>query len=220
MRQTESAGEAERALENIINRRETAPLAAARCAAETVKPDTTVVTLSYSSTVLATLYEAAQHTDRLIVGESRPKREGRRTAKLAASFGIPVTLTTDAGAAALVKEANLVLLGADAALEDGSAVNKTGSTALAATARFFECPCLFVTTESKIFPSGYQPEFAERAASELGKPIQNVDVSNVYFERIPAELAKTVTSENQALSPDRIRELAIQRRKQCSAIQG
>jgi len=218
VKQAENTEEGHRAVESMTSRREAAPLEAARRAAETIKANVTVVTLSYSSTVLATLHEAAQNIARLVVGESRPAFEGRRTAKLAASFGIPVTLATDAGAASLVKEADLVLLGADALHEDGSAVNKTGSTALSATAQFFDCHRLFIATESKILPSGHQPEFEQKAPSELGEPIQDVDASNLYFERVPPELVEKITAENGTLSSGRIGELAEQRKQLCDAL--
>ncbi|MEF8788321.1 MAG: hypothetical protein V5A84_04560, partial [Planctomycetota bacterium] len=214
----ESPADGQHALTEILNRREAAPLEAARRAAEHVKSDAGVVTLSYSSTVLATLHQAADRLDRLIVGESRPANEGRRTAKLAVSFGIPVTLATDAGATSLTQQADLLLLGADALQEDGSAVNKTGSTALAAAAGLFDCPCLIVTTESKVLPTGRETELEEKPPEELGESIRGVDVSNVYFERVPPRLIDTIAGENGTLSPERIRELAGWRKNLCDLL--
>lgn len=208
------------AVENLLNRREAAPLDSARHAADEISAGATVVTLSYSSTVLATLHEAADKMGRLIVGESRPANEGRRTAKLAASFGIPVTLATDAGAASLSRDADRVLLGADALLEDGSAVNKTGSLALAAAAEFYGCPRLFVTTESKILPAGHEPEFEEKSPDELGDPIEGVERSNVYFERIPGELTGLVTVESGTLTAGRLQQVASRRKELCDMLQG
>jgi len=73
--------------------------AAAAAGAERLVDDAVVATLSRSGTVEATLDLAAPS---VIVGESRPAREGVGVAERLAASGLDVTLTTDAALPALV----------------------------------------------------------------------------------------------------------------------
>lgn len=88
-----------------------------------------ILTHSLSSTLLRAVREAAEEDGRqlrAIVCESRPLFEGVALAEAWAAAGVACTLITDAQAAVWCGEADAVLVGADAVLEDGSVVNKVG----------------------------------------------------------------------------------------------
>jgi len=90
--------------------------------------DAAVLTLSHSGTVLSALRDADLREP--FVAESRPENEGVAVAESLAGDR-PVTLHTDAATARVLHEASvdIVLVGADTVLPDGSVVNKTGTRA-------------------------------------------------------------------------------------------
>ncbi len=210
-RDTGRGGGLVQALEDLIARRELAPLRAAECAAGRIPDGSHVVTLSYSFSVLATLRGAAGRIGRLSVAESRPAREGRRTAELAASFAIPAELVTDAAAVRTAAEADLVLTGADSLLPDGSVVNKTGTFALCCGAAWGGARTLVVASESKVLPVGHRPEMETMDPSELGESLPGVNVRNPCFETVPADLVSEIVTERGPVRAeqlgDRAREL-------------
>jgi len=191
-------------LDALISGRENAPLQAARHAAGLIPRGARLVTLSYSFTVLAALREAAERVSALTVAESRPACEGRRTAQVAASFGIATELMTDAAAASALCSADMAIFGADALLPDGSIVNKTGTLSLCCAARFFGRKTMAVATESKLMPSGLPMRMEEMRGEELGEAIAGVRVSNPYFERVPGDLVDAVIAGSGPLSAGRI----------------
>ncbi len=192
----------------LIGSREQAAVLAPRSAAGELPPGATVVTLSYSSMALGALHEARRWLRRLIVAESRPANEGRRTAETAASFGLETVLLTDAAAAAAVQDADVVLFGADGVLADGSVVNKTGTYALCCAAAQAGATALCVAGESKVLPAGHQPSIEQMPPEELGDPIASVSVRNPYFEQVPSELIDRIVTASGVLSAERLAERA------------
>ncbi len=192
----EHGGDASDAIQAVLDEREANSVRVGESAAARLPDGAMVVTISRSFSVLATLREAAERVDRLVVAESRPACEGRGTAELAASFGIEVELMTDAAAPGILGAADVVLFGADSLLADGSLVNKTGTFALCCAAQKHDVPALAVATQSKILPAGFRPRMEEMSPDELGKPIEGVQRRNVYFEQVPAEMiAETVAAD-------------------------
>ncbi|MEJ2667197.1 MAG: NUDIX domain-containing protein [Deinococcales bacterium] len=96
-----------------------------------------VLTLSSSGTVADGLLTAAPAPARVIVCESRPGAEGRALAGRLAEAGLSVVVVPDAAVAWALEaeQAELVLLGADAVMEDGALVNKVGTRPAALAAR-------------------------------------------------------------------------------------
>ncbi len=196
--------DAPRALQALLDRRETDAVSVGERAASRLPEGAVIVTISRSFSVLATLREGAERVSRLVVAESRPACEGRGTAALAASFGIQVELMTDAAAVGAVAEADAVLFGADSVGGDASVINKTGTFALCCAARHHDVRTVCAATESKVLPSGFRPEMEEMWPEELGKAIDGVRLRNVYFEHIPAEMIDEIVSADGPLSPDAI----------------
>ena len=191
-----------------ICHREEAPLAAAATAATMLPDGARVVTLSYSSTVLCTLRDAAEHLGTVLVAESRPACEGRETARLATSFGIPTELLTDAATAGALKDCDILLIGADAVCADGTVVNKTGTFALTCAARRLGVQTLCVATESKLLPAGHEPQVEEMPPEELGPPIPEVQTRNPYFEPIPPDLIDALIGPTGSLILESLAERA------------
>jgi translation initiation factor eIF-2B subunit delta len=145
----------------------------------------TIVTLSYSTTVQYALAHAAR-TGRhfqVIVAESRPICEGRQTAAELAEQGISVVLTTDLAAVAAISQAQLVLVGADMLTHRG-VVNKTGTQLMASVARQAGVACYSLCSSAKFLPATYQiPPFESDPSAELWEH----QSPQLHIEHIPCD---------------------------------
>lgn len=168
-----------------------------------------VLTYSYSSTVLAALRTARPKLARVICSEGRPMLEGRRLARELAAAGIRVTLVVDAALPARVREADAVIVGADAVFLDpagsgaGAYVNKIGTGVLQAAARAARKPFYVLADTSKILPRQAAQDYGieEKPAAELwaGAP-RGVRVENRYFERVPFARGVVLLTERGPLA--------------------
>jgi translation initiation factor 2B subunit (eIF-2B alpha/beta/delta family) len=182
---------AERAAEAALDADDAAAARAAeRCGAS-------VATLSRSGTVRAALCEA---TPSVLIGESRPAREGADVAAALADDGLDVTLTTDAALSSELagRAPDTVLVGADAVLADGSVVNKVGTRGLAIAAAREDVPVYVVAAADKVRPDEtMHGETGDDAALYDGPA--PVTVANPIFDRTPADLVTGVITERGVL---------------------
>ncbi len=164
----------------------------------------TVLTHSYSQTVLDTLLAARREGKdvQVICTESRPVGEGAALARQLGGAGVPATLVIDAALAAVAPEAALALAGADAVTPAGL-VNKTGTCILALAARHFNRPFYALTSSAKFVPDGCRlgPEPPRPPQEILPEPLPGVTVRNFYFETTPLELLTDIVTEDGLLAP-------------------
>ncbi|TCO79551.1 translation initiation factor eIF-2B subunit delta [Plasticicumulans lactativorans] len=163
--------------------------------------DRTVLTHSFSSTVLAGLARLAGHGLQVRVTEARPLNEGWTLATRLAALGIPVSVYTDAQAALALAGADAVLLGADTRLADGGCVNKAGSLPIALAARAARAagvPVYVACEQVKRSPARAATVALERMeVAELGYPeVPGVTLCNTYFEVVPGALVSAWVSED------------------------
>lgn len=163
---------------------------AAANACELIGDKRTIITHSLSSTVLAVFRRLACKEVRAIISESRPLYEGYKLAASLSEWSIPTMLITDAQLGLFVEQADLVLVGVDSLLADGSAVNKVGTYSLAATAfdlgvPFYVC-CESFKQRSTCMNDIYLEEMEPVELSAPGWP--GVTVRNIYFDITPARL--------------------------------
>jgi translation initiation factor 2B subunit (eIF-2B alpha/beta/delta family) len=135
-----------------------------------------IVTLSYSSTVLAAL---GRRDFRVTVLESLPGGEGRQTARLLRKRGVEARVVADSLAARAVADARFVVVGADA-VTPRLIVNKIGTLPLALVARHCGVPMIVVADRSKWVPKTWSAPRGSRAP---------------LFETIPRSLVARVVSE-------------------------
>jgi translation initiation factor 2B subunit (eIF-2B alpha/beta/delta family) len=165
-----------------------------------------VMTLSSSSTVRTGLLEAQRRDISVVCLEGRPINEGQALARTLAQAGIPVTLAVDAAAQSLVREADLVIMGADS-LGDGGIVNKIGSVGLARGAREHGVPVWVAADRSKWLPPGFpQPVHDDRPADEVWRGARGVTVWNRYFELFPASLVDRIVTDSGSYTPAELDE--------------
>jgi ribose 1,5-bisphosphate isomerase len=174
-----------------------------------IKQNSVIFTHCHSSTVVDGLIYAKKHGKKFEVfnTETRPLFQGRKTAKELARAGIKVTTIIEAGARAaivkdsLLKEANLVLLGADAILEDGSVINKIGSGMFAEIAFNHKVP-VYIATDAWKF-SQRKIKIEERNFKEIWKNAPaHVRIKNPAFEIVEAKYIKAIISELGILKPE------------------
>jgi translation initiation factor eIF-2B subunit alpha len=101
-----------------------------------------VLTHGVSRCVVALLLKAARTKHfSVIVAESHPDGDGHQTAKQLAEAGVPVTIIEDAAVAHAMSRCQMVLCGAEAVLESGGVISKTGTYQMAIVAAACNKPC-------------------------------------------------------------------------------
>jgi translation initiation factor 2B subunit (eIF-2B alpha/beta/delta family) len=165
--------------------------------------NSTIVTITYSSTVQYALLHA-QRAGRhfsVICAESRPTCEGRDTAEKLASYGIPVMLMTDMAAVEAVADAQLVLVGADMLTSMG-VISKIGTRVLALAAQHSGVPLYSLCSSKKFLPSGFKElEQKERSPESLwpGAPA-NIRIRNRFTDTTPLQEFTGIVTE-QGIMP-------------------
>jgi len=185
----------------------------ARNALKVITGTPTILTLSRSAAVLASLrfLHDRHRLAEAYVLESRPGLEGRHTAEDLAAAGIPTKLVVDALGPSLVRECDLVLAGADSVLRDGALVNKIGTYARALAAKAAGKPFYGACETLKIDAirtSETFPPPLERPKEEL-EPPPNVGAKNVYFDLTPPELVTSYITDRGVYEPRRIAQLVM-----------
>lgn len=190
---------------------------AARQAGTILDDDATVATLSRSGTVFDALLEADPV---VLIGESRPAGEGGDVATELAAAGVEVTLTTDAALSwAIADDADtttpdVVLVGADAVLPDGTVVNKVGTRALGLAASRAGIPLYAVAARDKVAISDRQPD--ARSDSSPLNPGSGVRTWTPTFDRTPPDCMDGIVTEDGVLAPRDV-EAVVERHRRHAA---
>lgn len=179
---------AERVLENSTVSAEDA----SRNCASLLPDDGHVLTHSYSSTARRALELATKSRHRLTIyaTESSPGLEGKRLANDLVALDVPVRLIADSTVRSILTNVDLVLLGADSILADGSVVNKIGTAEIAKAAREVGVPVAVVCETAKFSTQDF-----------LGEP---AEISKELFDVTPSEYVATIVTEEGQLEPKQI----------------
>lgn len=165
----------------------------------------TILTISSSSTVRATLlHDAREKRLEVICLESRPVSEGRTLAKALAGHGISTIYAVDAAAGPLLGRVDLVLMGADS-VGDRGIVNKIGSAAIAAATAERGIPVMVTADRTKLLPPHFPQEVDDdRPAEEVWRAPAGIRVWNRYFEVVPMAHVTRIVTEDGALPPEEV----------------
>jgi len=167
------------------------------------KDYTSILTHSYSSTVVQSL----SSVEKVKVLESRPKREGRTTARKLSKKGAKIEYWVDMGMCKALENVDCVVVGADTISND-SFLNKIGTRALAIVSDFVEKEFYVVADTSKILPSRIPtPRGESHPPEEVWECDFDVIVKNDYFELTRLERAEFVT-ENGQMKSTKIKKIA------------
>ena len=166
-----------------------------------IKNGMVVFTHCHSSTVTSILKAAKKQGKKFEVHntETRPRLQGRKTAKELANAGIKVRHYVDSAARLALKKADIMLLGADAITSEGRVINKIGSELFVEVARRYDIPVYICTNSWKFDPHtifGFTETIEERKSSEVWKnPPRNVKIDNHAFEIIAPDSVTGVITE-------------------------
>ena len=110
-----------------------------------------VLTLSYSSTIVDLL---GRKDYDVLVAESRPGGEGKRTARSLQHAGARATVVPDAALLAAARQSDFAVVGADA-VTPSHVVNKMGTYQLALACRECGIPVYVIADSSKLVPDDW-----------------------------------------------------------------
>jgi len=200
---------------NLANRfiesSETAVKKIGEIGARRIKDGDTILTHCQSSAVEAIIKKAWKQGKEIQVycTETRPRFQGRITARTLSRVGIPVTMIIDSAARYFMNEVDKVIVGSDAIAANGAVVNKIGTSLIALAAR--ETRALFyVAAETyKFSPEtilGGLIVIEERNPSEVISPgrlkaMKNVSIRNPSFDMTPAEYIDLIITEKGIIPP-------------------
>lgn len=148
---------------------------------------------SHSSTVVNLLLHLQKKKRGIHVfqPESRPAFEGRHQATELLNHNFKVTFFVDAMSGQLIKEVDIVILGADI-LSDTVFINKTGSLQTCLLARYHQVPVMLIADPRKRVHDhqlSCMPFARQFPANEVwDMDHENLNIVNQYFEKIPLEL--------------------------------
>jgi len=178
-----------------------------------IQDDDVILTHCHSENVVAILREAKNKRKKfsVIVTETRPLKQGIKTAKELIEANIDVTYIVDSAVASVMKKVTKVLIGCDAILADGSIVSKIGSYTIALVANKFQTP-VFVAGETLKFDpvtiQGVPEPIEERKPEEIIDPaeLRGAKILNPAFDIVPADLITTMITEKGVMRPEVVRE--------------
>jgi len=139
-----------------------------------------VMLISYSTTIIKHLKENTKNDFTFYVLESRPLLEGRRTAEILSS-NFETHLITDSAMGKFIKKVDIVLLGIDSVLRDGSIVNKIGSYPLA---------CIAAANNKDVYAVGDSFKYNLKSHYNQKIIVETKPVYEVYSKKIKKELFK------------------------------
>ena len=159
-----------------------------------------IMLISYSTTIIKCLKENRANDFTFYILEARPLLEGRRTAEMLSS-DFETHLITDSSMGKFIKSVDIVLLGIDSIMRDGSIVNKIGSHPLA---------CIAADNNKEVYTIGdsYKYNLKSHYGQKIiveDKPIYEVynkkikknlmHVHNYYFDITPSKYLNGIISD-------------------------
>ena len=139
-----------------------------------------IMLISYSTTIIKHLKENIKNDFTFYVLESRPLLEGRRTAEILSS-NFETHLIADSAMGKFIKKVDIVLLGIDSVLRDGSIVNKIGSYPLA---------CIAAANNKDVYAVGDSYKYNLKSHYNQKVIVEQKPIYEVYSKKIKKELFK------------------------------
>ena len=165
---------------------------AARNAVAMLPEDGYVLTHSHSSTVFraSELGMKSGRRFQVYATESYPGMEGKQLAKALIDAGVPVKLVADSVVGSVMPDVEVVLVGADSVLADGSLLHKVGTKDIAAAAHERGIPFYSVCETAKFSTADF-----------LGEPVQS---SNDLFDVTPNQYVTKYVTETGVVEPRKV----------------
>jgi ribose 1,5-bisphosphate isomerase len=179
--------------------------------AKRIEDGDTIMTYCNSAAVTAILkaaFEQGKHLQ-VFVCETRPRFQGRITAKTLGSIGIPTSLIVDGAIRFFMTKVDKAVVGADAVAANGAVVNKIG-TSMVALAAHESRALFFVAAETyKFSPETMlgqlvkieERDFSEVISLRMLKKMLNTTVRNPAFDVTPPEYVDLIVTERGIIPP-------------------
>ncbi|MFC1780163.1 translation initiation factor eIF-2B, partial [Patescibacteria group bacterium] len=189
---------------------------------EALIKESIVLTHCHSSTSVSILKNVAKFKEieskifKVIATETRPRYQGRKTAKELLESGVDVTQIVDSACASFIvgddyHPVGAVVVGCDELLKDGSFINKVGTFSIAISAKQGADEFYVATTLLKLDPLR-KPKLAEieqRDASEVwNEAPKGLKIINPAFERVDAKYVTGYITEAGVLKGSELIENA------------
>ena len=195
-------GETEKSAHEFIHEAKRSLSELSRIGAELIRDGATIHTHCNSTAVIRSIIRASTDGKKVTVHstESRPRYQGRITARELAGSGIEVKMLVDSAARLYMDDVDLVMVGADTIAADGSLFNKIGTWQIALAAKdcgvpFYSCAETFKFSPRTL--SGLDTTIEMRAEEEVADPSEFPDVRilNPAFDHTPGDLITGIVTE-------------------------
>ncbi|WP_457753262.1 ribose 1,5-bisphosphate isomerase [Thermococcus sp.] len=147
---------------------------------------------------------------KVIVTETRPKWQGKLTAKELAEYGIPVIYVVDSAARHYMKMTDKVIMGADSITANGAVINKIGTALIALTAKEHRVWVMIAAETYKFHPETMLGQLVEIEMRDPHEVIpkeeletwpKNIEVWNPAFDVTPPEYVDVIITEKGVIPP-------------------
>jgi ribose 1,5-bisphosphate isomerase len=170
-----------------------------------IKNGNKIMTHCHSGEALAVIKQAWRNGKKITVyaTETRPKKQGIKTAKELSRLGIHVILIIDSAVEFFIKDVDILIVGSDAIRKEG-VVNKIGTYTMAVVAREHKKPFYVVGNTLKL-DRRKKLIIEERSPSEIYvEHMRTLEVRNPAFDVTPWKYIKRVVTEKGILTPGNI----------------
>jgi ribose 1,5-bisphosphate isomerase len=182
-----------------------------------IRPGYRVLTHCHSSAVTMVFKEAVRQGTpfEVILTETRPRYQGRITARELLDEGVKTTMIVDSAVRSFIKSADLVLVGSDAMTSEGNVINKIGTSQIALAANEARIPFYVVTELLKFDPQTIHGDYEaieEREAAEIWEDApEGLEIRNPAFDVTRRDYIHGIICEEGIISPHSIVE-AVRKR--------
>ena len=150
----------------------------------------------------------------MIVTEGRPDETGFTMARVLDELKIPVTVILDSGVGYAMERVDMVLVGAEAIVENGGVINKLGTYTLALVAKAHGVP-VYVAAESykfaRLFPLSQRDLPVERKQFTYGPLLPaSVVIDNPSRDYTPPAFISLLFTDLGVLTPAAVSDELIQ----------
>lgn len=185
--------------------------------AELIPNNSLILTHCHSSTSTKVLIEAKKIGKQfsVVCFETRPRFQGRTTAKELLDAGIDVTLSVDGAMNLFMKKADMVIVGADSITSRGDLINKIGTSTLGHIARAHDVSMYSAAELFKYSPMtllGTREQIEERDPKEVWDlaPV-GLKIRNPSFEVTASRYLNGFITEVGIIPPDALFSIASQK---------
>ena len=178
-----------------------------------IRDNMVVFTHCHSSTVTHLLSKAKEDNKRfeVVCTETRPIFQGRITAKEMLALGLKTTFIVDSAARSFMRDADIVIVGADAITSEGNVINKIGTGTIALLAYEARKPFYVVAELLKFDPAtvcGDYEQIEERSPDEVWKDVPDkLIVRNPAFDVTRRDFIHGVICEEGIIPPHSVKEV-------------